>query len=39
MRKLKGFIAKLKLNRAVKKNKMPKDLRELHRVIKRAGLR
>jgi len=39
MRKLKGYIAKLKLNRAIKNNVIPKDLRQLHRAIKKAGLR
>ncbi len=39
MKKLKGYIARFKLNRAIKKDKIPSDLRELHRAIKKAGLK
>ena len=38
-RKLKAIIAKIKINRAVKNNIIPSNLRQLQRDIKKGGLR
>jgi len=39
MKKLKGYIARYKLNKAIKQNKIPSNLRELHRAMKKAGIK
>ena len=38
MKKVKGYIALLKVKRAIKKNKIAKNHRALLRAIKKAGL-
>ena len=39
MKKIKGFMAYLKLKRAYKKGIMPKNLRKLQKIAKKGGFK